>query len=175
MKKWMTVLGVSVGLLAGCSFGGSEPAQDVKLQLPVGYKKTGPYLVADRLGQEDQVIVLFANATARFGAQTDGKLPYDSVIVGEIYSAKKDADGNVVESQIGRRIPDELKTIVMMQRIAGADAKYPEELKVGDWEFAAFSPTGQNLDKDTTACRECHQPLGDAEFTWSYDHLTAAN
>ena len=38
----------------------------------------------------------------------------------------------------------------MMERRAGWDDQYPDELKVGDWEFEVFSPTGENLGKDTT-------------------------
>lgn len=121
------------------------------------------------------MIALFANAAARDGARADGKLPYGSVIVGEIYAAEKDADGNVIESQLGRRVPAELKAIVMMERQEGWDGQYPDELKVGDWEFDVFSPDGKNLGKDTTACRECHHPLTETEFTFSYQHLAAAN
>ena len=62
-----------------------------------------------------------------------------------------------------------------MERREGWDAKYPDELKVGDWEFEVFSPTGENKGADTTACRECHHPLTDTEFTFSYEHIAAAN
>lgn len=159
------------GLVAGAAL-----ADDVVLDLPADYKTAfDNYLVSDRLGQEDQVISLFANDMAREGARADGTLPYGSVIVGEIYGAKTDADGAVVESQLGRRVPAELKAIVMMERREGWDAQYPDELKVGDWEFEVFSPAGENLAKDTTACRECHHPLTDTEFTFSHAHIGAAN
>lgn len=184
MKKSLIAAAALSTALTGCSFfGGSDEVattgagkfDDVVLKLPETYKETGPYLISDRLGQEDQVIVLYANATARFGARTDGKLPDGSVLVGEIYTAKKDADGEVIESQVARRIPDELKTIVMMERRTGWDDQYPEELKVGNWEFEVFSPSGENLGKETTACRECHHPLTDTEFTWSFDHIAGIN
>lgn len=185
--KFMMAAGM-IGLLASCGGGdkiedvavAAAPAAtanvaDVALTLPDNYKKYGTYLISDRMGQEDQVIALFANATARAGAKADGKLPTGSVIVGEIYKAKLDANGEVIQSEIGRRVPGELSAIVMMERRYGWDAKYPDELKVGDWEFEVFSPTGENLAKDTTACRECHHPLTDTEFTFSYDHIAAAN
>jgi hypothetical protein len=151
-------------------------AADIALDLPADYKTAyDNYLIADRLGQEDQVISVFANATARDGARSSGELPFGSIIVGEIYGAETDGDGAVVQSQLGRRIPAELKAIVMMERREGWDAQYPDELKVGDWEFEVFSPTGENLNKDTTACRECHHPLTDSEFTFTLDHIAAAN
>ena len=34
-----------------------------------------------------------------------------------------------------------------------------------------FSPSGENLGKDTTACRECHHPHDDTEFMYSIEHL----
>ena len=164
-------LALASGLVAGAA-----TAEDIELELPADYRQSfDNYLVSDRLGQEDQAISLFANSTAREGVRADGKLPYGSVLIGEIYTVKLDADGTAVESQIGRRIPETLKAIVMMERRAGWDDQYPDELKVGDWEFEVFSPTGENLGKDTTACRECHHPLTETEFTWSYDHIAGAN
>ena len=38
----------------------------------------------------------------------------DSVLVAEIYAAKKDADGAVIESALGRRIPGEMKAIALI-------------------------------------------------------------
>lgn len=165
------ILTLVSGLIAGAAV-----AEDVTLDLPADYKTAfDNYLISDRLGQEDQVISLFANDIAREGARADGKLPYGSVLIGEIYTAKADADGTIIESELGRRLPAEMKAIVVMERREGWDAQYPDELKVGDWEFEVFSPAGENLGKDTTACRECHHPLTDTEFTWSYQHLAAAN
>ncbi len=164
-------IALALSIASGTAF-----AQDVSLSLPADYQETfDNYLIADRMGQEDQVISLFANAVARDGARADGKLPYGSVIVGEIYKAKAAADGTIIESQLGRRIPETLQAIVVMERGRGWDDQYPDELKVGDWEFEVFSPGGENLAKDTTACRECHHPLTETEYTWSYDHLAGLN
>ena len=166
----------ALALAAGLSACAATAADDVALELPADYRTSfDNYLIADRQGQEDQVMSMYANDIAREGARADGKLPYGSVLIGEVYAAKKDADGAVIESQLGRRVPAELKAIVVMERREGWDAQYPEELKVGDWEFEVFSPDGKNLAKDTTACRECHHPLTDTEFTFSYQHLAAAN
>ena len=59
----------------------------------------------------------------------------------------------------------------VMTRIAGNDDRYPDELKVGDWEFEVFNLSGENQYKDTTACRECLHPLTETEYMWSYEHL----
>jgi hypothetical protein len=163
-------------VLAGGLGAGTALAEDVTLNLPADYRTAfDNYLIADRLGQEDQVIALFANDVARSGARADGRLPYGSVLVGEIYKAQTDAEGQVIESALGRRIPAELAAIVLMERREGFDAQYPEALKVGDWEFEVFSPAGDNLAKDTTACRECHAPLTDTEHTFTFAHIGGAN
>jgi hypothetical protein len=125
----------------------------------------------DRTANEKQVIRIFANETAVAGARADGKLPYGSVVVGELYSVKLDADGKPIRSVLGRRIIDELAAVVVMARGQQFDAEYTDELKVGDWEFAVFSPSGERLEKDVTACRQCHHPLADKEFVFSYEHL----
>ena len=115
-------LGVSCMVLAGCHSGDSSTAEsaaaivdegDVALVLPTDYKSYGTYMISDRLGQEDQVIALYANPTAREGARADGTLPYGSVIVGELYKAKLDDAGDVILSDVGRRVPNELTAIVI--------------------------------------------------------------
>lgn len=164
-----TILGVgaALGLLATAALAGPE-----KVNLPADYKASfTQYYEGDRVGDNDkQVIRLFANEPAVRAARKDGKLPYGSVIVAEIYSVKLDGD-DVVESVLGRRIADKLAAVVVMERGEGFDQEYGEDLKVGDWEFAVFNSAGKKLDKDVTGCRECHHPLVDTEFLWSYEHL----
>lgn len=169
---WRGALGAIAGtaIVAGCAFAGGKP-EDRALAFPAEYKSWDNYIITDRLGNEQQVMSIYGNSIAREGGGTaDG-----SVLVGEVYQVKTDADGAPVESALGRRIPTELKAIVVMERRAGWAGQYPDDLKVGGWEFEVFSPAGENLNKDTTACRECHAPLGDSEFIFSYDHLRAAN
>ena len=106
-------------------------------------------------------------------AKKGEKLPDGSVLVAEIYAAQKDADGDVIESAIGRRVSGEFKAIALMERKAGWDAQYSDDLKVGDWEFELFSTAGKNLNKDTTGCRQCHAPLGDSDYLFSGEHMAA--
>jgi hypothetical protein len=149
--------------------------EDRTLTLPADYRTNfDNYLISDRLGQDDQVISLYANDTARESAKT-GTLADGSIIVGELYGVQKDANGAVIESPVGRRIPTEMKAIVVMERRAAWADQYPDALKLGGWEFEVFSPDGKNLGKDTTACRECHSPMGDKDFTWTIEHMAAAN
>lgn len=150
-------------------------AEDRVLAYPETYRETFTrYYSGDRYLEAAQTITLYANEIARSGAQAGGVLPDGSVLVAEVYAAQTDANGAVIESALGRRLQGELKAIVTMERRGGWDDQYPEELKVGDWEFEVFSPTGENLGKDTTGCRTCHAPLGDTQYLWSLEHLLAA-
>ena len=156
-------------------FGASHAAEDRVLTLPSDYKQTFThYYSGDRLFAEKQTIKLYANEVARAAAVKGERLPSGSVLVGELFGAKTDADGEIIESTLGRRIHGEQKAIVVMERRDGWDDQYPDELKVGDWEFEVFSAAGENLNKDTTACRECHHPLSDSDFLFSIEHMASA-
>ncbi|WP_210396135.1 cytochrome P460 family protein [Motiliproteus sediminis] len=167
MKSPALVAALTLGLLAPPLWAGPENVAD-----PGNYRTSfTQYFSGDRTANDKQVIRIFANETAIAGKQKDGKLPYGSVVVGELYSVKLGADGTAKVSDLGQRIPDQLAAIVVMERGKGFDQGYPDALTTGDWEFAVFSPAGERLDKDITACRTCHHPLSDKEFLFSYQHL----
>ena len=149
--------------------------EDRVLDFPDNYRDNFTlYFSGDRYLADEQTIRIYANDIAVNGARKDGKMPDGSVFLAEIYAAQKDADGEVIESAIGKRLQGEFKAIALMERRAGWDDQYSDELKVGDWEFEVFSTDGKNLAKDTTSCRECHHPLADSEFMFSIEHLVAA-
>lgn len=170
MKRLVLAAALSAVLSSPLSAG-----EDRVLDLPKDYRQTmSLYFTGDRYLAEEQTIRLYANDVALAGAKAGGALPDGSVLVAEIYAAMKSDDGEVIESGLGRRLPGAFKAIALMERKAGWDEQYPDELKVGDWEFEVFSAAGKNLGKDTTACRECHHPLADTDFLWSLEHLRAA-
>ena len=147
-------------------------AEGAEISFPKDYRETFTnYLSLDRVQNPDQVIRLFANDVAMQGPGADGKLPYGSIIVGEVYKAKKDASGAVRTSTLGRRIRDKFALIAVMQREEGWGEGHPAGLRNGNWEFAAFKPDGSKADKDLNACRACHAPLTASNFLFSYDHL----
>ena len=105
------------------------------------------------------------------GPGEDGKLPFGSVLVAEVYKAKKNDKGEILTSALGRRIKGELALIAVMQREDGWGEGYTEELSNGNWEFAAFKPDGMDAGKNLDACRPCHAPLGDTDHLFSLEHL----
>ncbi len=151
---------------------GVAVADEPRMAFPAGYTQDfSNYLSLDRTQNPDQVIRLFGNDKALEGPGADGALPYGSVLVAEIYAARKDADGNVVTSELGRRIKGRMAAIAVMEKQPGWGEGRPAGLRTGDWDFAVFSPAGERLDKDLNACRACHAPLGDRDFVFSHQHL----
>lgn len=167
MRIFLTGLGVVSLFLAS-----TVQSDDSKIPFPDDYLSTYTnYLSLDRVQNPDQIIRLFGNDIAMQGPGPDGKLPYGSVLVGEVYKAKLDAEGKVMVSALGRRIRDKLALIAVMQRGEGWGEEHPAGLRNGNWEMAAFKPDGTVADKDLNACRACHAPLEATNFLFSYEHL----
>lgn len=164
------VAAAAVGLvIAGTSIAGDEP----RIAFPADYAtKFKNYVSLDRTQNDDQTIRLFGNDKALEAARAGKELPDGSVLVAEIYKAKKDAKGEVIESSLGRRIRDKFAAIAVMEKRKGWGDKFPAEFKNGDWDFAIFSPKGERLvDKDLNSCRGCHAPLTDTQHLFSLEHM----
>lgn len=147
-------------------------ADEERISFPADYStKFHNYLSLDRVQNDDQIIRLFANEIALNAAKEGRELPNGSVIVGEVYKAKKDKDGNVVESSLGRRVRDKLAAIAVMEKREGWGAAFSEDLRNSDWDFAIFAPDGKRLKKDLNTCRSCHAPLKEAQHLFSFEHL----
>lgn len=163
---WFLILGLIA--IAGAA---QVQAEEERIAFPTDYKSFTNYLSLDRVQNHDQIIRLFANDMALDAASAGKELPNGSILVGEIYAAKKDKDGNVATSSLDRRIRGKLAAVAVMQKGDGWGASFPDEFRNGDWDFAIFSPDGKRLDKDLNACRQCHAPLGDKQHVFSLEHL----
>ena len=147
-------------------------ADDARIKYPAGYEQSFTnYLSLDRTQNPDQLIRLFANDVAMKGVAETGEFPDGSVLVAEIYKAKKDANGAVVTSRLGRRLRGNLALIAVMEKQPGWGDKFPAALKNGDWDFEAFKPDGTRAAKNLDSCRACHAPLHQERYVFSYDHL----
>ena len=147
-------------------------AGEERIKFPADYRTTFTnYLSLDRTQNADQIIRLFANDVALKAAKEGGEFPNGSVLVAEIYKAKLDADGEAIESALGRRIRDKFAAIGVMEKGEGWGAGRAKELDTGDWDFAVFKPDGTRAKKDLDACRKCHAPLKETKHLFSYEHL----
>ncbi len=160
---------IAIATLAG--FSTLVAAAEPRISFPADYKSFKNYLSLDRTGNENQVIRLFANDIAAAGPSKDGSLPDGSILVGEIYKAKLNDKGEVIESSLGRRIRGKLAAIAVMEKRQGWGEAFSDDLRNGDWDFAVFSPDGNRLKKDLNSCRSCHAPLKDTDHLFSIDHL----
>ena len=164
-----------IGFIAGIVFassGWAGPGDGVSF--PTNYRDNfTPYLSLNRTQNPDQYIRLYINDKGLSGTETNGQLPYGSVIVAEIYKAQKDAEGNVMNSALGQRIANKLALLAVMERREGAAEQYPAGLGNDDWDFATFSADGNRVEKDLAACAACHAPLTGSHHLFSYEHILA--
>ena len=168
-------------LISSCKEGASventEASADAstsskEVAFPKDYRKTFTnYLSLDRVQNHDQIIRLFANDIAMQGLDENGKLPFGSVLVGEVYKAKLDDSGKVMVSSLGRRIRGELVLVAVMEKGEHLGKGHPEELANGHWEFGAFKRDGSFAGKDLNSCRACHAPLKEADHVFSFEHF----
>ncbi|MFK7859637.1 MAG: cytochrome P460 family protein [Granulosicoccus sp.] len=167
MNKVKTLVGSCVVLFAATVIGDDSP-----VTFPEDYATTYTnYLSLDRTQNPDQTIRLFANDVAMQGPGEDGKLPFGSIIVAEVYKAKLDDEGNVVKSSLDRRIQDKFALVAVMQREEGWGENNAPAIRNGNWEMGAFKPDGTVAGKDLNACLACHAPLAETNYLFSYDHL----
>lgn len=163
---------ILIAIVAVASTASLAVAEQPRISFPQGYQSAFKnYLSLDRVQNPDQIIRLFANNTAVDAGLERRELPDGSVLVGEIYAAKTDADGKVVTSSLGRRIRDKLVAIAVMERNKGWGETLPAEYRNGDWDFGIFSPEGKALDKDLNACRKCNAPLRASQHLSSLQHI----
>lgn len=157
------------------AFGAAGAIADDKkteIQFPKDYKKHTLYYTGDRVAPNDgQTIRIYANDIAVQGMKRGGKFPYGSVLTAEVYKAKKDEDGDVIESTLGRRLEGQLAVVAVMEKIKGAGEKWKGDLNNGDWDFATFKPDGTVAKKDLAKCAECHAPLKDTQHVFSIEHF----
>ncbi|MGS2722231.1 cytochrome P460 family protein [Porticoccus sp. GXU_MW_L64] len=143
-----------------------------RVALPVDYQKNfTEYLSLDRVQNPDQVMRIYANDIAMQGTDENGLLANGSVVIGEVYSAKKNSDGTVKISSLGRRIEDQLLLVAVMEKQAEFGQKPGSVIKTGDWDFAAFTPDGDVAKKNLNECRACHAPLQSLDYLFSTEHL----
>jgi len=118
--------------------------------------------------------VAWANDIGIESAKKGGPLAYGSKIVLEVWKAKLDADGKPVPDGQGRRIPDTLALIAVMERREGAGTAWPQEIRNDDRESAAFRPDGTFVERNYAPCLECHRPLEDQDFLFTRSFLDEA-
>jgi hypothetical protein len=163
----------SVALGIGATIAVAQ-APDDRVSFPANYAtKYSNYLSVDRQNGT-QIMRIFANDIAMQGPGEDGRLANGAILVGELYPALTDADGNVLMSELGRMIRGDLAAVAVMEKQEGWGSVFPDEFRNGDWDFAIFTADGQRRDANLDDCRGCHAPLDDRDHVFSFQHLPGA-
>ena len=172
IKYWSQAL-CAVAIWGCAEIGSSETAsaptklKDGEPALPVGYQ-TGPKFLSEVQRPDiKQVRELFINTV---GAATKAGQPFPNgtVMVMELYKVKLDGETPVVGPD-GKLIKGDLAKIFVMEKGEGWGQEAPENLRTGNWIFAAYGPDGKGLAEDFSKCRGCHAPLAMKDFVLRYD------
>lgn len=165
---------LAVVLLWGCSQmeAGSKPSmslnpKDGELALPAGYQGWPKFLSDVHRPDAQQVRELFINPIGAKGSAGQ-MFPHGTVMVMELYKAKMAGETAKIGAG-GQFIKGDLAKVFVMGKGEGWGQDVPDNLKNGNWVFAAFGPDGNALAEDFTKCRACHAPLAQKDFVHRYD------
>ena len=162
------------GTLAACLLGSAALAGPDKVSYPEGYQdRFTHYATVNRADERKQVVKIFANDTALASAKDGAPLDSGSILVMEVYKAKLDADENPVIGGDGFFEQGDMAAIAAMEAREGWGEEYPDDIQNGNWEYALFDPKEHTLvDRDYQPCFECHKPLHESDYVFSFDALS---
>jgi len=140
---------------------------DGTLPFPTDYKSWPKFLVEIPKAEAKQVRDIYINPT---GARTSAgqSFPNGTVMVMELYKAKMDGD-KLAAGMDGKLVKGDMAKVFVMGKDQGWGDKLPENLKNGDWIYAAYDATSKPQMEDFTKCRACHMPLAQKDFVHRYD------
>jgi hypothetical protein len=158
-------------LLGSVALAGPE-----SVQYPKGYQDSFThYGTVNRADDRKQVVKMFANDVALASAKSGAPLDSGAVRVMEVYKAKLDADENPVVGSDGYFEPADMAAIAVMESRDGWGADYAEAIRNGTWEYAIFDAKEHALvDRDYQPCFECHKPMHEADYVFSFEALSEA-
>jgi hemoglobin len=141
--------------------------KDGEVVLPAGYQQWPKFLSEVQRPDVKQVRELFINT---IGAKTSAGQPFPNgtVMVMELYKVKMDGETPVTGPD-GKLVKDALAKVFVMEKGEGWGEDVPENLRTGNWIFAAYGPDGKALTEDLSKCRACHAPLAAKDFVHRYD------
>jgi plastocyanin len=159
----IALVGLLVIPLAGVD-AGSE-----KVAFPANFKSGVLYNVIDRDDQKE-VHQQYTSREAIEAAKAGKPLPAGTVITSANYKAVLDPLGNPIRDAKGNFVARELDRVVVMEKRPGSGSAYPENLRNGDWEFAAFTADGKFNPQAPAKelCMACHKPHERLDYVKTY-------
>ena len=164
------------GTVAASLLGSAALAGPDNVAFPEGYQDSFVhYSTVNRADERKQIVKMFANDVALASAKEGAPLDSGSVLVMEVYKAKLDENENPVVGSDGFFEPGDMAAIAVMESRPGWGEEYPEAIRNGTWEYALFDAKEHTLvECDHQPCFECHKPLREADYVFSFDALTKA-
>jgi hypothetical protein len=162
------------GAAGGLALANLASAGPELVAFPEGYQEGFThYATVNRDDERKQVVKIFANETALASAKDGAPLDSGAVIAMEVYKAELDENEQPVMGDDGYFVPAELAAVAVMEQRDGFGEDYAEELRNGNWEYALFKGDGSRIERETTACLECHKPLNETDYVFSLESLEA--
>lgn len=165
---------LAVVLVTGCIETGTSPKpsmslkpKDGELAYPADYKTWPKFLSEVQRPDAKQVRELFVNP-AGAKAAAGQTFPNGTVMVMELHKAKMAGEAPETGTD-GKLVKGDLAKVFVMGKGEGWGQDVPDNLKNGNWVFAAYGPDGNALAEDFTKCRACHAPLAQKDFVHRYD------
>ncbi len=141
--------------------------QDGEIPLPSNYKTWPIFLSSVQRADVSQVRDIYLNPTGA-SASYGQVFPDGTVMVMELYHATTDGESLRTDSG-GQPVRRDLAKVFVMQKERGWGQNVPDNLKSGNWMFAAYGSDGKALAEDFSKCRACHIPLAQKDFVHRYD------
>jgi hypothetical protein len=166
---------VTLALITATGLAAQTRVSGDKIKFPEHFTSGSLYTTVDRADNKQFRELYVAPPAAIDAAKRGDPLPDGTVLTLVQYRARLDADGNPAKDEKGRFIKGDLAAYTVMEKRKGWGADVPEDIRNGDWLYAAFTADGKpNANANLTACFQCHKPLDKQDFVFSYDRLKAA-
>lgn len=167
MKRSLALLVLgAVVLVAQRSSAGPD-----KIAFPANYKDHVLYDVLDRYDTK-QYRELYGTPEGVKAARGGKPIPSGTVLTLVQYKAQVDAAGNPVKDAKGRFVKGDLIAYAVMEKRTGWGTEYPDELRNGEWEYAAFGADQKlNVKANYKGCFQCHKPHEKQDFVISLAKL----
>ena len=168
MKK--TAIAIAVGVLAA-GITGITVAGPEKIKYPSDYLKGTLYATVDRPDTK-QYRELYASPGVVESVRAGKGVPSGAVLTLVQWSVQQDDKGVPLKGPDGRFIKKDILAHTVMEKRTGWGAEYGPEKRNGEWEYSAFTPTGEfNPKPNYDSCFQCHLPHAKLDFVTSLAKL----
>jgi plastocyanin len=137
-----------------------------KVAYPSGYLKGERYGSVDRPDIK-QYREFYAQAEVIDAVRKGKPIPSGAVITMVQWSVETDAQGNPIKGPDSRFVKKDIVGTTVMEKRSGWGGEYPDTMRNGEWEYAAFTADGRPNPKanaNIKACFDCHKPHEKQDF-----------